>query len=275
MTDGFHIATGFLGTPFVDRRADQRRRAGVGVRAAAAAGEPVLAVPGHDGRDDDLGALGLDAPGRVDQPRRDDVVQPLRLRRGRGLAAPHRRRSGAGRAGLPDGCGSLPVPGPGITSAAATHETPYGTAEVSWTRRAGPRSRSSSRCRRTRPRRSSCPTAAPPVEVGSGRHAFQRTIAVPAPVEKPASSMEPGMTTTSVSRHGEVGPPPPYDPECGAVLADLPEFPPLTTDSIPVAAGTRKRLHAAPDERGARPRRRVHGRGADRAWAVRVRRTSR
>jgi hypothetical protein len=41
------------------------------------------------------------------------------------------------------------------------------------------------------------------------------------------------MTTTSASRHGEVGPPPPYDPECEAVLAGLPEFPPLTTDSIP------------------------------------------
>ena len=31
----------------------------------------------------------------------------------------------------------------------------------------------------------------------------------------------------------EAGPPPPYDPECGAVLATLPSFPPLTLDSIP------------------------------------------
>jgi acetyl esterase/lipase len=30
-----------------------------------------------------------------------------------------------------------------------------------------------------------------------------------------------------------VGPPPPYDAECGAVLAGLPEFPPLTAESIP------------------------------------------
>ncbi len=30
-----------------------------------------------------------------------------------------------------------------------------------------------------------------------------------------------------------VGPPPPYDPECGAVLAGLPEFPPLTAEAIP------------------------------------------
>ncbi len=30
-----------------------------------------------------------------------------------------------------------------------------------------------------------------------------------------------------------VGPPPPYDPECGAVLAALPEFPPLTIEAVP------------------------------------------
>ena len=37
------------------------------------------------------------------------------------------------------------------------------------------------------------------------------------------------MTTTPAT----VGPPPPYDPECGAVLAGLPEFPPLTVETIP------------------------------------------
>jgi acetyl esterase/lipase len=35
--------------------------------------------------------------------------------------------------------------------------------------------------------------------------------------------------TTSI----EIGPPPPYDPECGAVLAALPRFPPLTAEAIP------------------------------------------
>jgi acetyl esterase/lipase len=30
-----------------------------------------------------------------------------------------------------------------------------------------------------------------------------------------------------------IGPPPPYDPECGAVLASLPPFPPLTVEAIP------------------------------------------
>jgi acetyl esterase/lipase len=38
------------------------------------------------------------------------------------------------------------------------------------------------------------------------------------------------MTTTERT---EVGPPPPYDPECGAALAALPPFPPLTAEAIP------------------------------------------
>jgi acetyl esterase/lipase len=38
------------------------------------------------------------------------------------------------------------------------------------------------------------------------------------------------MTTTTPAL---VGPPPPLDPECGAVLATLPDFPALTADTIP------------------------------------------
>jgi hypothetical protein len=38
------------------------------------------------------------------------------------------------------------------------------------------------------------------------------------------------VTTTKAP----VGPPPPYDPECGAVLATLPPFPPLTVEAIPL-----------------------------------------
>jgi acetyl esterase/lipase len=36
-----------------------------------------------------------------------------------------------------------------------------------------------------------------------------------------------------VTTSTEIGPPPPYDPECGAVLAGLPPFPPLTVEAIP------------------------------------------
>nr|BFE71701.1 hypothetical protein GCM10020092_050020 [Actinoplanes digitatis] len=84
-----------------DRRADRRGRARAGVPAAVADRLPVVALPGDDGRDDRLGTLGQHAAGRLGQPRRDDVVQPLRARRGRRLAAPPGRRAGTGRAGLP------------------------------------------------------------------------------------------------------------------------------------------------------------------------------
>ena len=83
------------------RRADRRRPRRRRLPPAAADGVPVLALPGDDGRDDGLGALGQHAARRHDQPRRDDLVQPLRARRGGRLAAPHRRRPRAGRAGLP------------------------------------------------------------------------------------------------------------------------------------------------------------------------------
>ncbi len=43
-----------------------------------------------------------------------------------------------------------------------------------------------------------------------------------------------------------VGPPPPYDPECGAVLAGLPPFPPLTTDD-PRRARRQNRVRATAD----------------------------
>jgi acetyl esterase/lipase len=41
------------------------------------------------------------------------------------------------------------------------------------------------------------------------------------------------MTVETVAAGPEVGPPPPYDAECGAALAALPPFPPLTTQTIP------------------------------------------
>ena len=76
----------------------------------------VLALPGRGRRDDRLGALGCDPPGRVDPRRthdavprqpdrdrrgRDAVVQPLRLRRGRRLGLSPRRRDRAGGTWLP------------------------------------------------------------------------------------------------------------------------------------------------------------------------------
>ena len=61
---------------------------------------PVVAVPGHDGCDDGVGAVGQPAAGRIDQPHGDDLVQPLRPRRDRRLPPPRRGRTGARRAGV-------------------------------------------------------------------------------------------------------------------------------------------------------------------------------
>ena len=60
--------------------------------AAAARRLPVLAVHRVHGRHHHLGALGLHAPRRHHQPRRHDLLQPLRPRRRRRLALQDRRR---------------------------------------------------------------------------------------------------------------------------------------------------------------------------------------
>ena len=131
---GHRISTGFAGTPFVcdaltiDR--SPRRR----VRTPPAARGSVMALRGHDGRDHDLGALGLDAPGRVDQPRRHDELQPLRLRCGRDWM----HRTIGGLAPLEPGYRRIlvaPRPGGGITWARGEPR------DAAWSRRRalGPR----------------------------------------------------------------------------------------------------------------------------------------
>ena len=83
-----------------------------------------------------------------------------------------------------------PQPGPGITSAAATHETPYGTASVSWTVEG-----TAFALEVVVPAGTTgevvLPDGSDPVEVGSGRHSFRREITVPARVERPALSFDP------------------------------------------------------------------------------------
>ena len=84
-----------------------------------------------------------------------------------------------------------PRPGPGMTSAAATHETPYGTAEVSWALSGG----TAFSLEVTVPPNTTAEVALPdrsaPVEVGSGRHSFSTMIEEPVPVEKPALFFDP------------------------------------------------------------------------------------
>ena len=98
---GYHIRTGFVGTPLICDALCSTGHHLAAYRLLTAARMPLLALPGDDGRDHHLGTLGLHAPGWLDQPRRDDFLQPLRPRRSGRLDAPHDRRSGSGRAGLP------------------------------------------------------------------------------------------------------------------------------------------------------------------------------
>ena len=158
-----------------------------------------------------------------------------------------------------------PRPGPGLTSAAATHETPYGTAAVSWTLSTGRRSPSRSPCRRTRRRR--CAARRQRAGRGRLRPALLQRDDPGADAGREAGVFE--LLNPDDHRDdaaGPVGPPPPYDPECGAVLAGLPPFPPLTARRRSRACGRRRRVHrrGRPNEELARGRR-VRRRGADRA----------
>ena len=99
---GYHIGTGFIGTPIVLDAMVRTGHLDVGRPPRPADREPVLALLGHDGRDDGLGALGLHPRGRLRQSGRDDVLQPLRLRCGRRLAAQDGRRAGSDRPRISD-----------------------------------------------------------------------------------------------------------------------------------------------------------------------------
>ncbi len=70
------------------RRPGRRRPPGRRLPPPAAGRVSLLALPGPHGGDHGLGALGQHAARRHDQPGRDDLVQPLRLRRGGGLPPP-------------------------------------------------------------------------------------------------------------------------------------------------------------------------------------------
>ena len=78
-----------------------------------------------------------------------------------------------------------PRPGPGITSAEATHETPYGTAAVSWMLSGG----TTVALEGTVPPGTTAEVALPdgraPVEGGYGRRLFTAESPEPVPVEKP------------------------------------------------------------------------------------------
>jgi alpha-L-rhamnosidase len=84
-----------------------------------------------------------------------------------------------------------PRPGPGLTSAAATHETPYGSAAVSWTLTGGTAFSLDVTVPPNTTAEVALPDGSAPVEIGSGRHAYSATIDESLPVEKPALFFDP------------------------------------------------------------------------------------
>ena len=100
---GNRIATGFVGTPLVSDALTGTGAPRRGLRPAPGAATAPHGCTRSPWGDHGLGALGQHAARRHRQPGRDDLVQPLRARRRRRLAAPRRRRPGTGSAGLPRG----------------------------------------------------------------------------------------------------------------------------------------------------------------------------
>jgi alpha-L-rhamnosidase len=189
-TDGWHIGTGFLGTPFVTD-------ALVGAGAVASAYELLLQ------RENPSWLYPVTMGATTVWERWDSMLPDGSINPGEmtsfnhyayGAVADWLHRTVAGLAPAAPGYRSLrvaPRPGPGITSAEATHETPYGTAAVSWTLTGG----TAFALELTVPPGTTAEVALPdgsaPVEAGSGRHSFTTEIPAPVPVEKPRGFWSP------------------------------------------------------------------------------------
>src|SRR4051794_27183574 len=179
---GFRIGTGFLGTPLI---ADALTAAGhveVAYRLLLQTRNPSWLYPVT------MGATTVWE--RWDSMLPDGSINPGEMTSFNhyafGAVADWLHRSVAGLAAAEPGYRTLriaPRPGPGISSAEATHETPYGTASVSWALEG-----TSFSLEATVPPNTtaevSLPDGSVPARVGSGRHSFTCTIPEPKPVEK-------------------------------------------------------------------------------------------
>ena len=188
-SDGWHIGTGFLGTPLVTDALTDAGEIATAYELLLQRENPSWLYPVT------MGATTIWE--RWDSMLPDGSINPGEMTSfnhyAYGAVADWLHRVVAGLAPAEPGYRKLriaPKPGPGITSAAATHETPYGTAAVSWSV-AG----SSFALELTVPPNTTAevllPDGGAPVEVGSGRHTFERQITVPAPVEEPAPHWAP------------------------------------------------------------------------------------
>ena len=132
---GYHLTTGFVGTPYLCHVLSRFGYTDLAYELLNQESYPVLAVPGEEGRDDDLGALGRHQAGRQLPGRGDELVQPLLLRRDRRLDVPrgrgHRHRCRADAAGYKHVL-IQPQPGGGLTHVRAALHSPYGEIVSAW-----------------------------------------------------------------------------------------------------------------------------------------------
>ncbi|MGX5655219.1 glycoside hydrolase family 78 protein [Geodermatophilus nigrescens] len=190
LADGFHIASGFLGTPLVT---DALTNAG----ELATAYELLL----QRGNPSWLYAVTMGATTiweRWDSMLPDGTINPGEMTSFNhyafGAVADWLHRTVAGLAPAAPGYRRIrfaPRPGPGLTSAAATHETPYGTASVSWALTGGTAFALDVVVPPNTTAEVVLPDGSAPLEAGPGRHAFTCTIEEPRPVEKPALFFDP------------------------------------------------------------------------------------
>ena len=190
MADGFHIATGFLGTPFVCDALTEAGEVATAYELLLQRENPSWLYPVT------MGATTIWE--RWDSMLPDGSINPGDMTSFNhyafGAVADWLHRAVAGLAPAAPGYRRqriAPRPGPGITSAAATHETPYGRAEVAWTLDGG----TSFAVDVTVPPNTTAevvlPDGSAPVEVGSGRHSFSCSISEPKRVERPERSWTP------------------------------------------------------------------------------------
>jgi alpha-L-rhamnosidase len=193
LADGFHIASGFLGTPLITDALTNAGELATAYELLLQRENPSWLYPVT------MGATTIWE--RWDSMLPDGSINPGEMTSfnhyALGAVADWLHRTVAGLAPAAPGYRRLrvaPRPGPGITSAAATHETPYGAAAVSWSVD-GTADGTTFTLDVTVPPGTvaevTLPDGSAPVEVGSGRHSFTREITVPAAVEKPALFFDP------------------------------------------------------------------------------------
>jgi alpha-L-rhamnosidase len=185
LKDGFHIGSGFLGTPLVTDALTNVGELATAYELLLQRENPSWLYPVT------MGATTIWE--RWDSMLPDGSINPGDMTSFNhyafGAVADWLHRTVAGLAPGAPGYRRLrvePRPGPGLTSAAATHETPYGTAEVAWTLSSGTTFAIDVIVPPNTTADILLPDGSAPVEVGSGRHSFSATIEEPTSVEKPA-----------------------------------------------------------------------------------------